>query len=176
VQHQLEVLQRIVNPKLNIEIGHLGSVDESGKRLSEGIVRFNSGLSRGSTRRNTRAPCDNGISPLIRRLGSEDPEGRARDEMALKVEGACTAPCTRGIGGARRGNRACGPAWFCRRAAPRMLAPAWGRKPACLPASCVCINVTLSSAPRIPAYPVSRSSPIRQAFEMEYYPASLHSA
>jgi len=37
VQHQLEVLQRIVNPNLNIEIGHLGSVDESGKRLSEGM-------------------------------------------------------------------------------------------------------------------------------------------
>jgi hypothetical protein len=47
VQHQLEVLQRIVNPNLNIEIGHLGSVDESGKRLSEGIVRFNFGLAEG---------------------------------------------------------------------------------------------------------------------------------
>jgi hypothetical protein len=26
------------------------------------------------------------MSPLIRRLGSEDPERRARNEMALKVE------------------------------------------------------------------------------------------
>ena len=40
-----------------------------------------------SAERNTRSRCGNRISPLIRRLGSEDPERRARDEMALKVEG-----------------------------------------------------------------------------------------
>src|SRR6516225_10373460 len=28
-----------------------------------------------------------GIPPLVRRLGSEEPQRRARDEMALKVEG-----------------------------------------------------------------------------------------
>src|SRR6516164_6653036 len=40
-----------------------------------------------SAERNTRSRCGNRISPLIRRLGSEDPERRTRDEMALKVEG-----------------------------------------------------------------------------------------
>src|SRR6516165_11950006 len=40
-----------------------------------------------SAERNTRSRRGNRISPLIRRLGSEDPERRARDEMALKVEG-----------------------------------------------------------------------------------------
>ena len=40
-----------------------------------------------SAERNTRSRCGNRISPLIRRLGAEDPERRARDEMALKVEG-----------------------------------------------------------------------------------------
>src|SRR5271169_2050956 len=40
-----------------------------------------------SAERNARSRCGNRISPLIRRLGSEDPERRARDEMALKVEG-----------------------------------------------------------------------------------------
>jgi len=37
--------------------------------------------------RDRRSRCGNRISPLIRRLGSEDPERRTRDEMGLKVEG-----------------------------------------------------------------------------------------
>jgi hypothetical protein len=34
-----------------------------------------------------RSGCGNRISPLARRLGSEDPEPRAREEMALEIEG-----------------------------------------------------------------------------------------
>src|SRR5215469_9847320 len=41
----------------------------------------------GAPRRNTQSLCANRISPLIRRLGSEDPECRTRDQMASKVEG-----------------------------------------------------------------------------------------
>jgi len=43
--------------------------------------------SRSSLERNTRSHCGNRISPLVCRLGSEDPERRARDEMALEIEG-----------------------------------------------------------------------------------------
>ena len=42
--------------------------------------------SRKSAKRNTRSRCGNRIAPLICGLGSEDPERRARDEMALEVE------------------------------------------------------------------------------------------
>ena len=31
--------------------------------------------------------CRDCVPPLVRRLGSEDPERRARDEMALQIEG-----------------------------------------------------------------------------------------
>ena len=35
----------------------------------------------------TASSCRNGLLPRVRRLGTEDPERRSRDEMALKVEG-----------------------------------------------------------------------------------------
>ena len=50
------------------------------------IVRLTS-IERKEPGWNTRSRCGNRISPLVRRLGSEDPERRARDEMALEIEG-----------------------------------------------------------------------------------------
>jgi len=38
------------------------------------------------SKRDARSHCRDRIPPLVRRLGSENPERRARDEMALKVE------------------------------------------------------------------------------------------
>jgi hypothetical protein len=52
-----------------------------------GIVRLTSVAAKGAPGGIRGLRCGNRISPLIRRLGSEDPERRARDEMALKVEG-----------------------------------------------------------------------------------------
>jgi hypothetical protein len=53
----------------------------------DGIVRLTSVAEKGAPGGIRGLRCGNRISPLIRRLGSEDPERRARDEMALKVEG-----------------------------------------------------------------------------------------
>src|SRR6516225_5164016 len=65
------------------ELGHIGG---SKKEREGGHCQINFCRAR-SAERNTRSRCGNRISALIRRLGSEDPERRARDEMALKVEG-----------------------------------------------------------------------------------------
>ena len=61
---------------------------------SKAVVRFSTdgivSLTCGEQTRpspGARSPCRDRVAPLVRRLGSEDPEGRARDEMALKVEG-----------------------------------------------------------------------------------------
>jgi hypothetical protein len=58
-----------------------------GRHISDGHCQINFCGGDGSTKRNMRSRCGNRISPLIRHLGSEDPERRARDEMALRVEG-----------------------------------------------------------------------------------------
>jgi len=58
------------------------------------LLRSNTsrGLCHGNERRIERARTDqvsrhcNGVFPLARRFGSENPERRSRDEMALKVE------------------------------------------------------------------------------------------
>ena len=56
-----------------------------------------------SAERDTRSRRGNRISPLIRRLGSEDPERRARDDMPLKVEGVVNGGmhAEEALGGAR---------------------------------------------------------------------------
>jgi len=51
-----------------------------------GIVSLTCG-EQTSPRPGARSPCRDRVAPLVGRLGSEDPERRARDEMALKVEG-----------------------------------------------------------------------------------------
>jgi hypothetical protein len=61
--------------------------DDNADKYRGGIVRLTSVAEKGAPGLNTCSRCGNRISPLIRRLGSEDPERRARDEMALKVEG-----------------------------------------------------------------------------------------
>src|SRR5215472_119538 len=40
-----------------------------------------------SPKQHARSHCGHRIPPFARRLGSEDPQRRSRDEMALKVEG-----------------------------------------------------------------------------------------
>src|ERR1700740_253180 len=51
-----------------------------------GVVRLTY-RDRKRLKQDARSPCRHRIPPFARRLGSEDPQRRSRDEMALKVEG-----------------------------------------------------------------------------------------
>jgi hypothetical protein len=53
----------------------------------EGRCQIDVYRAEGDVGRGMRSRWGNRISPLVRRLGSEDPERRARDQMALEIEG-----------------------------------------------------------------------------------------
>jgi hypothetical protein len=62
------------------------SIIPSGLASSPGFVNL-SCLGRSRVKRGRRSYRGNRVLPLVRRLGTEDPERRPRDEMALKAEG-----------------------------------------------------------------------------------------
>ena len=53
----------------------------------EGVVRLRCLGRNGLKSRTARSCCRDRVLPLVRRVGSEYPERRPRDEMALKIEG-----------------------------------------------------------------------------------------
>ena len=55
-------------------------------KRSRGVVRLTY-RDQKSPKQHVRSHCGHRIPPFARRLGSEDPQRRSRDEMALKVEG-----------------------------------------------------------------------------------------
>jgi hypothetical protein len=57
-----------------------------GNYSGQGVVRLTY-RDQKRLKQDARSPCRHRIPPFARRLGSEDPQRRSRDEMALKVEG-----------------------------------------------------------------------------------------
>jgi len=84
--------------------GHSPRYKERPDRQSVRHCQINLYPAGGAPGRNTRSRCGNSIPPQFRGLDSENPERRARDKMALKVEGVVDGGvhAEKTLGGARR--------------------------------------------------------------------------
>jgi hypothetical protein len=60
--------------------------EELDRDIRPGHCQINLCRAKRARRQDARSNCRDRIPPLVRRLGSEDPERRSRDEMTLKIE------------------------------------------------------------------------------------------
>src|SRR5215467_1205240 len=104
-----------------------------------------------SPRRNTRSLYANRISPLIHRLGSEDPEYRTRDQMASKVEGV--------VDGGMRAEHALNDVRQCGREPVELPLKARRRVSTPIGSSCAALSIEVSAMAAYGGGRVKRRSP-----------------